>query len=411
VSVDELLDPAVFAEKILKFKPFPYQVQLLRDKAKRIIVCAGRQVGKSTTIAAKALHFAATNPRTTTLIVSATLRQSMLMFDKILDFIEAGPLRRSVKYRTRTRVKFSNGSWIIALPSGRYGHTLRGHTAHLIILDEAAFIPIEVIENVVFPMLATTNGDCWMLSTPWGTDHTFYRAWNSPDWSKHHWPTSVNPLVSPQFLEEQKNLIGEERFRIEYLAEFVSEEDSFFPISLLRSCVEDYTPTLEPGLVWGYDPGGKDSMAAIVAVKWVGEKAYVMFHKAIKSDSYVTVDLMLADLHKQYPFSRLVFDRTGIGGPLEEHLRELGLPIEPVVITADRAQEMMFNMKALMENRKLALPNSFDLLNHLNAVTAEKSWSGRHLFRKRTGTYDDLAYALALALKEEKRGVIFVIQP
>jgi phage FluMu gp28-like protein len=136
-----------------------------------------------------------------------------------------------------------------------------------------------------------------------------------------------------------------------------------------------------------------------------------MYHKAIKSDSYVTVDLMLADLHRQYPFSRLVFDRTGIGGPLEEHLRELGLPIEPVVITADRAQEMMFNMKALMENRKLALPNSFDLLNHLNAVTAEKSWSGRHLFRKRTGTYDDLAYALALALKEEKRGVIFVIQP
>jgi hypothetical protein len=184
----------------------------------------------------------------------------MLMFDKILDFIEAGPLRRSVKYRTRTRVKFSNGSWIIALPSGRYGHTLRGHTAHLIILDEAAFIPIEVIENVVFPMLATTNGDCWMLSTPWGTDHTFYRAWNSPDWSKHHWPTSVNLLVSPQFLEEQKGLIGEERFRIEYLAEFRERGGQLLPnFASPLMCRRLHTYAWSRALSGAMTLGGKDS--------------------------------------------------------------------------------------------------------------------------------------------------------
>jgi hypothetical protein len=54
----------------------------------------------------------------------------MLMFDKILDFILASPLRKSVKYRSRTRIRFSNGSWIIALPCGRFGHSLRGFTAH-----------------------------------------------------------------------------------------------------------------------------------------------------------------------------------------------------------------------------------------------------------------------------------------
>jgi len=404
-----LLDPVAFAESILRFKPFPYQAQLLRDTAKRIVICAGRQVGKSTTIAVKAIHFAATNPGTTTLIVSATMRQSMLMFDKVLEFIQSSPLRKSVRYQSRTRIKFSNGSWIIALPCGRYGHTLRGHTAHLIILDEAAFIPIEVIENVVFPMLATTDGYCWMLSTPWGTDHTFFRAFNSPDWSKHHWPSSVNPLIRPEFLEEQRKLIGEERFRIEYLAEFVSDEDSFFPITLLRSCVEDYEMRLEPGLTWGYDPGGKESLAAVVAVKWVGEKAYVMHVKTFKTDSYVEVDNYLADMHRQYPFNMLVFDRTGIGGPLEEHLRSLGLPLDPVTITANVAQEMMFNMKALLENRQLALPNNHELLNHLNAVTAEKSWSGKHLFRKRSGAYDDLAYALALALRRERKTASAII--
>lgn len=410
-SLKQLLDPVVFAEKVLGFKPFPYQSQLLHDDSKRIVICAGRQVGKSTTIAVKALHFAATNPSTTTLIVSASLRQSMLMFDKILDFVEASPLRRSVTYRSRTRLRFSNRSWIIALPAGRYGATLRGHTAHLIILDEAAFIPVEVIENVVFPMLATTGGACWMLSTPWGLDHTFYRVWNSPDWSKHHWPSSVNPLISKEFLEEQRRLVGDERFRMEYLAEFVAEEDSFFPIALLRSCVEDFDAELSSGLSWGYDPGGKSSLAAIVAVEEAGDKYYVVFHKTFATDSYVDTNNFLADMHRQYPFSRLVFDRTGIGGPLEEHLHSLGLPVEPVVLTQNTVQELMFNMKTLLEQKRLILPPSTELLNHLNTVVAKKTWSGRHTFQKRSGAYDDLAYALALAIMPRVGGSRIVVVP
>ncbi|MEM4273921.1 MAG: terminase family protein [Candidatus Caldarchaeum sp.] len=384
---------------------------MLKDGSKRIVICAGRQVGKSTTIAVKAIHFAVTNPGTTSLIVSASLRQSMLMFDKILDFIDSSVLRRSQTYRSRTRVRFTNRSWIIALPSGRYGSTLRGHTAHLIIIDEAAFIPVEVIENVVFPMLATTDGACWMLSTPWGIDHTFYRVWNSPDWSKHHWPSSVNPLIHPEFLEEQKRLIGEERFRMEYLAEFVAEADSFFPISLLHSCVEDFEAELTDGLVWGYDPGGKNSLAAFAAVRWVGEKAYVVYARALHSDSYVAVDNMLKDLHTRHPFTRLVFDRTGLGNPLEEHLRELGLPIQPVTLSPKTMQNIFINMKVLLEQKRLALPPSTELLNHLNAVTAEKGWSGVMKFRKREGTYDDLAYALALALAAKPATKTAIIMP
>ena len=403
VDVKELLDPVEFARKVLKWQPFPYQEKLLRDESKRIVICAGRQVGKSTTIAVKAIHFAATNPKTTTLIVSATLRQSMLMFDKITGFIETSQLRKSVRYRTRTRIHFSNRSWLIALPCGRYGHSLRGFTADLAVLDEAAFMPAEAIENVVFPMLATTDGTCWMLSTPWGTDHPFFRAWNSPDWSKYHWPTSANPLVKPEFLEEQRQLIGEERFKLEYLAEFVSEEDAFLPASLLRANIEDYDMKLEPDLIWGYDPGGRDSLAAVVAIKPTRHKTYVMFKKTFKTDNYTEVNHFLADMHQQYPMRVLVFDRTGIGAPLEEHLRELGLPIVPVTFTSTTPQELLFNLKAALENKMLALPNDAELLNHLNAVTAERSWSGRHLFKKRPGTYDDLAYALALAFSYVKR--------
>jgi len=394
-------DIVFFAEKILNFKPFPYQKQILLDNNKRIIICAGRQIGKTTIIAVKAIYFAVTNPRTTTLIVSATLRQSMLMFQKIVEFVESSILKQSVVYKTRTQIIFSNHSKIIALPCGRFGTTLRGHTAHLIILDEAAFMPEEVITNVVMPMISTTDGALWLLSTPWGTDHIFYKIWVSgEDWSKYHFPSSVNPLIKKEFLEEQKKLIGEELFAIEYLAEFREEQSSYFPMKLLREACEDYTPTLVEGSVAGYDPGGKESLAAFVAVKQMGDKIYITFADARHSEKYANYNGFIFDLHKKKPFRKILVDQTGLGAPVVEHLAELcgKNVVEGIVLTPRVKEELMSNLRMLLEEKRLVLPQTdFQLLNAINCVTYERTRAGGYTFSHREGTHDDLAYALALA--------------
>ena len=108
----------------------------------------------------------------------------MLMFDKIVNFIEDARLvKKAVIYRSRTRVKFKNGSWIIALPCGRTGYSLRGLTANQIIMDEAAFMTSEVISEVVLPMISTTNGTAILLSTPYDKEGMFYNAFTNPSWS------------------------------------------------------------------------------------------------------------------------------------------------------------------------------------------------------------------------------------
>jgi len=400
----KLLDPVIFVEMVLGFHPFDYQKKLLRDQSKRIVACMGRQTGKSTTIAAKAIHFALINPNTTILIVSATLRQSMLMFDKILGFIESSPLlKKSVKYKTRTRIRFSNGSLIIALPCGRYGHSLRGHTAHLIILDEAAFIPEEVITNVVFPMISTTDGAVWMLSTPWSRDHIFYKAFTSPEWSVYHLPSSVNPLIKPEFLKEQRELIGEERFRLEYEAEFIDEERSFFPSTLIMPCSDDYDLKWEPGLFVGYDPGGRDSLAAIVGVKLDQGIIKVSYLRTFVHMKYADVNAFLADLHTKGPIARLFVDQTGLGNPIIEHLTELNLPVEGVVLTPRNKEEILSNLRLKFEQKKIIIPRERELLAHLNAVEYERKRDGGYKWIKGAG-HDDLAFALALAVKAAEGG-------
>jgi hypothetical protein len=83
-------DVVEFAQTLFEFKPYEYQAKLLEEKSKRIVVRWSRQAGKTTCIALRAIWFAATHPKTLTLIVAPTLRQSMIMSDRIQDFLMKG---------------------------------------------------------------------------------------------------------------------------------------------------------------------------------------------------------------------------------------------------------------------------------------------------------------------------------
>ncbi len=420
-----------FCTVVLGLKPFPYQVKFLEDSAKRIVVCAGRQVGKSLITAARALWFAMSKAETTTLIVSATQRQSGLMFDKILSYVEKCELLKdSVERQTRTLLRFGNDSQIVALPCGRYGNSLRGYTADQVIIDEAAFVPEEVINEAVMPMLSTTGGTAIMISTPYDRDHPFYKAFTSSLWSKYHFPTSENPLVPEEFLEEQRESIGEQRFRQEYMAEFVDDERSYFPMGLIRSCVHscdssikcDYCEIVagkvlpKGDLFAGYDPGGTTDFAALAVVHRISDEKEgsrqlsfkVVLTKSFRSDDrsrelddeavYTRFTAQVSDLHKQLHFNKVIVDSTGLGKPIVEHCKELKLPVEGLSLTAKNKEEIFLNLKIAFEQKKITVPNDLNLLSNLNCIEAERTRSGGYYFSHPRGTHDDLAYACGLAL-------------
>jgi len=109
-----------FARALFKFEAKPYQAELLEDKSKRIVVRWSRQAGKTTCIALRAIWFAVTHPKTLTLIVAPSLRQSMIMSDRIGDFLAGLPRPtrlQLVEKLQRTTVRFKKGSRIVALPN------------------------------------------------------------------------------------------------------------------------------------------------------------------------------------------------------------------------------------------------------------------------------------------------------
>jgi phage FluMu gp28-like protein len=233
-----------FAETFLKFKPTPYQAKLLEDEKKRIIVIWPRQSGKSTTLAARMIWYAATHERTLSLIVAPGLRQSMILMDRIQAFLMsmAKPVRRKlISKMQRTVIWFKKGSQIVALPNSP--NLLRGYTAHQVLCDEAAFFRDDelVFFNVLFPMLQTTDGTLIVSSTPWGKDSVFYRFAQNPDFSKHkiNYEDVIKAgLAKREFIEEMRRELPSERFRREFEAEFVEDEMAYLAQDLITRCID-----------------------------------------------------------------------------------------------------------------------------------------------------------------------------
>jgi phage FluMu gp28-like protein len=410
--VESLPDAVTFAKDYLGFQPFNYQEEFLRDQSPLSAACCGRQVGKTTLAAIKALHFALAGNGVRILIVSAGLRQSMILFDKILEMSEAAlPARLLTTYKTITKIRFANGSEIVALPCGRDGSTLRGFTSDMVILDEANFIPRIVIESVVRPtMITRPAARLIMISTPWMRDHPFYEALSEPElgFKTYTWPTSMNPMISEERLELEKKTIGEYDFNREYNAIFLDDQFSYFPSTLVLGCTDDYNLNSEPkpgekykGQYYiGIDFGKHaDHSAIAILQKTPEDELRLVYLKQFELDTpYTTVIGNVRLLNEAYRFRAGYLDETGVGeGPYEE-IHNFMPAMKGVTLTAKAKQEILGRLKLAMEQHRLTLPRDDSrLLVQMTAQRCEPTMSGTLKFSHPPGTHDDELWSLALA--------------
>lgn len=222
------LDPGRFAREALAFAPDPWQERVLRWSGKRLLLNCSRQSGKSTTVAAKALHEAVYTPRAMILMISPSLRQSGELFRKVQDHLRMMEIAPALLEETKLFLTLSNRSRIVSLPSKE--GTIRGYSgATLIIEDEASRVP-EDLYRAIRPMLAVSGGRLLLLSTPWGTRGHFFEAWakGGPDWERIEVPAALCPRIRPEFLAEEQRTLGEYFFRQEYGCEFLDAVTASF---------------------------------------------------------------------------------------------------------------------------------------------------------------------------------------
>jgi len=414
-KIDErnlLIDEIHFAV-VCGYRPFPYQVNFLLDNSKRIIFVAGRQVGKSTMASIKALYNALKHDNWTILVVAPTFRQSKIIFDKMREIVITRPwITMRTERITQTMIYFKNRSRIFCLPSGYTGETIRGFTSQLIIIDEGAYVPEEVYVSVV-PALSTTDGSLWLLGTPAGKRGYFWSAWNSPEFSKHHAKTEENPLVTKEFLEEQRMAMTEIQFRQEFLGEFVEEADVFYNYELVKKvAVGDWKEKPEEDrerfkYYLGVDLArmGNDESAYVIVEYDEKEDRLRMANYQTTSKKPLTDAIgRIKALDNFWRFERIIIDESGLGSGVVDSLKEeIGFKVRGFTFSSKEREELYTNLKYLMEKGKLTILNDIKLRNQLTSLTYEYTSSGRLKIKKPERGNDDLVDALALAVWEFRR--------
>jgi hypothetical protein len=230
------LRPDWFMRDRLGIAPDPWQERLLRSRSRQIIICAGRQIGKSTTTAAIALHCCIYQPGALVLVIAPSQRQSRELFIKIHDFLQRLEPAEELDEETKLSFMMANGSRAVVLPGD--GRTIRGYSSPaLILMDEAAFIADDVYDATIPMLAASPEGRLILMSTPYTSSGFFYSLWHTADdWERYCVRTDECPRVSPEWLEQRRRE-DPLRFAREYLAEFSSPDDALFTAGMLDHCV------------------------------------------------------------------------------------------------------------------------------------------------------------------------------
>jgi Terminase large subunit, T4likevirus-type, N-terminal len=220
------LDPSKLMEKAA-LRPDPWQRELLRCEADRVLLLCSRQLGKSTSVAFTALNTAYLNDESLILLSSKTERQAGELFKKITYYHRRLDLVPSTRDMSLT-LELANGSRIIALCGE--GDNFRGFSdVRLALVDEASIVDDSVL-TALLPMLVVSGGRLIALSTPMGKRGWFYERWESgdPTWQRINAKAADSPRIPRARLEQQKRDMGERKYSQEFENVFIEAEGQLF---------------------------------------------------------------------------------------------------------------------------------------------------------------------------------------
>jgi hypothetical protein len=313
------LDPA----RILRaqgLEPDPWQRDLLLSGDRQLLLNCSRQSGKSTVVAALALHTALFRPAALVLLLSPSLRQSGEIYRKVLDGYHALGQPLPAVHETHAGLELANSARILCLP-GRE-QTIRSFGGvNLLVLDEAARIP-DALYRSVRPMLAVSRGRLVALSTPFGQRGWFYQEWtgNGP-WKKVHITWRDCPRISPAFIAEEMRALGPAWVDQEYNALFTVMEGLVYP-DFATAAVEAW-PNPEGKRVGGIDFGWRNPFAAVWGTL---DRADVLWIEGERYASQTPLHEHATTLRQQ---PGVVWYADPAGRTETEELRAAGLAVRP----------------------------------------------------------------------------------
>jgi len=399
---------------------YDYQLELLRGflEKQRVVASMARQSGKSECVSLGVVIEAMRTPNGHIIIVAPTDRQAGELFIKVANYLKMENIFSTVESITARTALLTNGCRISAFPIGHDGTNLRGMTANVLVLEEAAFIPDDVLNEVLMPMVSSPGSRLIKISTPRGKNH-FYRSFINKEYVsfRYTWKDAVRVgRYSQEFVDEARTNATETQFSVEYEAEFVEGADNYFPSALIDKCIDneieqEFVPKEDKIYFMGIDVAyaGKDKSVFTI----MESDAKYSYGKVVHIFEYITNDTGTAydkacELQFNWKCKKIFPDATTAGSGLAMLLarkynasttkKSTSDIVEAYVFTNKSKIDMFSNLKLHMEHNSISFPHHKDLIYQLQDFRYELSdKSDAVKLHHSAGGHDDFPDSLALA--------------
>jgi len=192
------------------------------------VVACGRQFGKSLLAQNLLLYWLLSSSKQKGAWISPIYNQLKKIFKELLS---AANQLIEHKNEADLTMRFINGSTLQFLSAERYD-SIRGFSFNYLVVDEAAFIREEAMNEAILPTLSAIGKKCFIISTP-KSKNWFYTNWlkgqnDNPDYISFKGVSIDNPYVDAMFIAEQQKSLPIDIYKQEYEAEFSEATNDVF---------------------------------------------------------------------------------------------------------------------------------------------------------------------------------------
>ena len=415
IQVGNDLEIIDFVECFFDFYPYEYQIAFLRECCinKRVVGVWCRQSGKSTSVAAYSLYKCLTTPNCSIIIIAPGQRQSSELYGRMRKMLSNSIFNKLIINSTQTETNFPNGSRIKALPCGPDGMNIKGFTGDIVILEEAEGIKDSIVNEVVTPMIAATDGQMIKIGTGKGKNHFWESAYGRGTNYKLFCYDYTFPVKSGQitqeFIDEQRKNLTQMEFETEYEAKFIEDADCYFKYDLIQSCIEEYNipehKIAKHDYYLGVDVAGEgEDESVFVSLLCHGGGYRIVSIDNFEKNLPREIVGKVKELDIKYNYVKILLDKTGMGSGPSDWLKEsLGggghddYRVDALIFTVQSKMDIFSNLKKLMEQGKLKIPEHRKLIYQLLDFRYELTSNGNMKLHHSERGHDDYPDALALA--------------
>lgn len=401
------------------FHPYAHQRAVIdaigksKCSYKTVVVKSSRQKGKSFMIANILLYFALNWNKTKNICVSPTLKQAKNIYKTIMDAIEKTGIVKNSN-ATDLEITFINRS-IIRFLSAEMGESLRGYTVTgILCIDECCYISDEVF-NTIKPWVDYNKSPILMVSTPYVKEGFFWQYYNyglegvnkviTVDWCDPKFKKEMDKILPPERLEEYRKTMPANKFKSEYLGEWLDDEGTVF--IQFKDCAKDVqiqpNDKLFVGIDWAMGGGNDDTAVSIINDK--GEQVFLDYFNNLTPTQQI--DRIVEDLN---PYMRQIVviqpELNSLGGVLTDNLKERlqgRARIEGFNTTNQSKNELVMDLQTAFEQKTTTILNDPKQMRELSFYTAEYNPKTKNVsYNAPLGLNDDLCIALMLAYNAYK---------